>query len=427
MDASMPGCHPSALLRLAAALLLGAACAGEASSSTVIAIDTEDQKLSVADEAAGDIYGAAVALHGDLAVVASEYDDEAGADSGSVYVFRDDGERWVMEQKLLPSDGQEGDNFGRSVAVQGARIVIGAHWDDDQGSKSGSAYVFRHDGERWVQEQKLLAPGGKTEDRFGVSVSLDGEVIGVTAWRDDGAGRDAGAVHMFRHDGTRWVAEQKLTASDAQPGANFGRSVSISGQRLVVGAWKDDGAGKDSGAAYVFRHDGERWVQEQKLQPDDASAGDVFGWCAQLDGEVVLVGAHEADAAAPGAGAAYVFRLDGDRWVQEQKLVAPDGEPGDWFGFSASLQGELALVGAYRPRGQKRGPAGAKGRPGTVYVFRREGGSWVRSAALGSSDGVAGDAFGFQVSTHGGRALVGAWRTAQAGRETGSAYSFRKP
>jgi hypothetical protein len=426
MDASMPGRLPSALLRCAAALLV-VACVGEAASSAASVAapgtapgDTEDQKLSIDDHAAEDIYGAAVALHGDLAVVACEYDDDLGKDSGSVHVFRDDGGRWVHEQKLLAADGQAGDNFGRSVAVQGELIVVGAHWDDDKGNNAGSAYVFRHDGERWVQEQKLLARDGQAQDRFGVSVSLDGDVIGISAWLADGAGRDSGAVYVFRHDGERWAQEQKLTAADASRFASFGRSVSVSGTRLVAGAWKDSGAGTDAGAAYVFRHDGGRWVQEQKLVAAEAAAGDRFGWCVWLDGTVALVGGWKADASADRRGAAWVFRHDGERWVQEQRLAASDATEGDGFGFSTVVQGDSALVGA--PRAQTE-----VGRSGAAYVFRREDGRWVQTRKLISSNAGGGDSFGFQAAMHAGRVLVGAWRTSQAGKQTGSAYAYRAP
>ncbi|MHC4845212.1 MAG: FG-GAP repeat protein [Planctomycetota bacterium] len=411
--------------RLAFVVALAAACSAEVANGTsrvAPAADagdrTEDQVLAIADHAAGDIYGAAVALHGELAVVACEYDDDRGADSGSVHVFRDDGESWVHEQKLLASDGEAGDNFGRAVAVQGDRIVVGAHWDDDQGANAGSAYVFRHDGERWVQEQKLLAPGGRVQDRFGVSVSLDGDVIAVAAWLADGETRDEGAVHVFRLDGERWAHEQTLAADDAATGAHFGRSVSVSGNRLLVGAWKDDAAGTDAGAAYAFRHDGERWVQEQKLTAAGAVAGDRFGWCAWLDGTVALIGAWKSDAAADGRGAAWVFRHDGERWVQEQRLAAGDGTKGDGFGFSTVIDGDTALVGAHRARTDA-------GRSGAAYVFRREDGRWIQARRLLPKGASAGDAYGFQAALHDGNALVGAWRTAQAGRETGSAYGYR--
>jgi len=448
MDASMAGRLPSALLRCAAALLLSVACAGEAASSQAPGESTspapgdtegerlsEDQRLSIDDHAAGDIYGAAVALHGDLAVVACEYDDDLGKDSGSVHVFRNDGERWVHEQKLLASDGQTGDNFGRSVAVQGTEhgevIVVGAHWDDDRGDNAGSVYVFRHGAgaDGWVQEQKLLASDAGPQDRFGVSVSLDGGVIGVSAWLHDGAGRDSGAAYVFRHDGEGWKQEQKLTAGDAGQGMHFGRSISVSGERLVVGAWKDDARGDDAGAAYVFRHDGQRWVQEQKLLAGDGEAGDHFGFCAWLDGPVAVVGAHRANAPARDSGAAYVFRLDGERWVQEQKLVATGGGERDWFGWSLALHGESLLVGAHQaPNGPPAKSAAKQDtRAGAAYLFRREAGGWVQTRVLTSSDARPGDAFGFQVAVHGGWSLAGAWRTPQAGKQTGSAYAYRAP
>ena len=146
--------------------------------------------------------------------MASEWDDDQGKDSGAVFVYRCNGRQWVEEQKLLPDDGQAGDNFGRSLELDGNLAVVGPHWDDDNGEKSGSVYAFRYNGTSWVQEQKLLASDGSKDDRLGNTVSIDGNVIVAGAWKKNGGGKSSGAAYVYRFNGLQWVQEQKLIASD---------------------------------------------------------------------------------------------------------------------------------------------------------------------------------------------------------------------
>ena len=398
-------------------VLLAAGVVLATGGGEVQGVVTEDQKLESSDLAAGDIYAAAVAVDENVAIVAAEYDDDNGTDSGSAHVYRHTDGRWSEKQKLKASDGSAGDNFGRSVSVNGDLAVVGAHWDDDDGSRSGSAYVFRRAGSEWLQEQKLRASDGATEDRFGVSVSVSGDVVGVAAWLEDQAGRNAGAAYMYRYKGGGWVEEQKLIASDAAAGDNFGRYISVSENVAVIGAWKENERGVDAGAAYVFRYNGSQWVEEQKLVASDAAPGDLFGWATYVAGNVAVVGAYGDDDAGSESGSAYVFRYDGSRWVEEQKLVASDGAGSERFGYSVALRPGLILVGA---------PVDLKvvSGPGAAYVYRYDGRRWSEKRKLVPSDGAPQDAFGFHVALSGDVALSGAWRNDDAGRDSGSAYVY---
>ena len=373
------------------------------------------QKLVSDDLAAGDIYGAAVAVDRDVAVVASEYDDDNGTDSGSVWIYRYTDGSWNAEQKLKPGDGTTGDNFGRSVTIQGDVVAVGTHWDDDQGSKSGSVYVFRYDGDTWVEEQKLLPIGGTTEDRFGNSVCLDGDVLGVCGWLADPLAGASGAAWMFRYDGNSWVEEQKLAPIGGGQGDNFGRYIAISSGVAVIGAWKADPVGNDSGAAYVFRFNGTSWVQEQELNAPDGAAGDLFGWATGIDGRFIAVGSHADDDLGADSGSVYVFRRDRNEWVFEQKLLPSDGHAGGWFGYALEVDQNQILIGA-------TANFAAANDPGSAYIFRRVNGAWKQVARLVPPDGAPQDKFGFHVAMHASTALVGAWRDDDAGNDSGSAY-----
>lgn len=348
-----------------------------------------------------DIFGAAVSVDGDVLVLANEYDDDLGLDSGSVFVYRHNGTTWAVEQKLTASDGAVLDNFGRSVFVRGDTLVVGAHWDDTPaGTRAGSAYVFRYDGAAWSEEQKLTAPDGEPDARFGVTVGLQDDVIVVGAWLD--GANSAGAAYVFRDNGAEWVFEQKLTASDADAGDNFGRSVWIDGTSIAVTAHHDDQGGSNAGAAYVFTHDGLQWNEEQKILTPDASSNDETGFAVSLEGDVLLVGSHREDAAGAESGAAYVFRRTLGVWGFEQRLVPADLGPGDWCGFSVALRGGLAAVSAHLDD-----ELGAD--CGAATLFRHDGASWVEQHRFLPSNGAAGDLFGFHLDTDGSTFATGSW------------------
>src|SRR5262245_13204914 len=309
-----------------------------------------------------DSFGSAVALSGERVLVGAELDNHSGrSDAGSAYVFeRDAAGAWVQRAKLIAADRQVGDHFGTAVALERERALIGADGDDDRGSFSGSAYVFERDASgAWLQTARLLAGDGAAFDIFGDALALsEGRVlVGAPGNSERGAG--AGAAYVFER-GARglWFQTAKLTASDAAPGAFFGNTVALEGSRVLVGAFSDDRAASDAGAAYVFelrpaplgselrgRTPGglareAAWVQTAKLTAGDADAGDAFGGAVALSGERVLVGAFGDDATGADAGAAYVFERARDgSWLQRVKLVAPLAAAGDAFGASLALSG----------------------------------------------------------------------------------------
>lgn len=330
----------------------------------------EQAKLTASDAApAGDYFGWSVDIEGDVMVIGADHDDPNGTSSGAAYVFRFTGCGWVQEAKLVASDGSAEDYFGQRVAVSGNTIVVGAPYDDPNGSSSGAAYVYRFNGLNWVQEQKLTASDGAASDYFGYSVDVSqmgpdqAILIGAT-------GNDAnGAAYVFRYSvfGLTWIEEAKLVASDGQANDGFGCSVGLGQDRAVVGASGDDDNGAGAGAAYVFRVVHRIWQQEAKLLTSDvAPAGDRFGAAVDICGDTVLIGADKADANEPQSGAAYVFRRDDSNWTQQAKLQASDGQGWDYFGGVVGLSGCTAICGAY---GDDEGSTGGEWRSGSAYIF----------------------------------------------------------
>src|SRR6266498_2791055 len=269
---------------------------------------TQHQKLEASDPAAFDGFGFSVAISGETVVVGALFDDgAAGLQQGSAYVFARSGGVWTQQQKLLASDAAAGAVFGNSVAISGETVVVGAQFDDDvAGDNQGSAYVFARSDGVWSQQQKLLASDARCcGEAFGESVAISGETVVVGS----GGGGVGGSAYVFARSSGVWSQQQKLRASDAAVADSFGASVAISGETVVVGATCDAGAaGRDQGSAYVFARSGGVWSQQQKLEASDAALGDQFGFSVAVSGGTVVVGAHD-DSGAAGRlqGSAYVF------------------------------------------------------------------------------------------------------------------------
>ena len=311
--------------------------------------ENQQQKLTASDAFSGDFFGS-VAIDGDTAVVGASRDDDGGSNSGSAYVFTRSGTTWTQQQKLTASDPGTSGNFGFSVAIDGDTVVVGANG-------LGSAYVFTRSGTTWTQQQKLTASDTTSGEQFGRSIAVKGNTTVVGA-----PFSSTGSAYVFTRSGTTWTEQQKLTASDAASGDQFGRSTAVDGDTAFVGDPHDDDSGSTSGSVYVFTRSGTTWTQQQKLTASDAAGGDQFGISFAVDGDTAIVGAHEDDDGGEGSGSAYVFTRSGTTWTQQLKLQASDTAEDDEFGEFVGVSGDTALVGTRRDD-----DAGSSS--GSAYVF----------------------------------------------------------
>ena len=366
---------------------------------------------------AGERFGFAVAISGNTAVVGAWGDDDNGSYSGSAHVFVRSGDSWTQQDKLTASDGAAYDYFGESVAISGDTVVVGAWGDDDNGSASGSAYVFVRSGDSWTQQDKLTASDGAAYDYFGISVAINEDTIVVGARGDDDIGSVSGSAYVFVRSGDSWTQQDKLTPSDGAAGDYFGESVAISGDTVVVGACRDDDNGSYSGSAYVFVHSDDSWTQQDKLTPSDGAADDYFGESVAICGNTAVVGAWGDDDNGSVSGSAYVFLRSGGSWTQQDKLTASDGAAGDYFGESVAISGNIVVVGA-------RGDDDNGGASGSAYVLVRSGDGWSQKDKLTPSDGAAGDYFGKSVAIIEGISVIGAPYAYVEGLDSGSANVY---
>ena len=388
-----------------------------------------DAKLTAGDRERYDSFGYSVAIDGNTAVVGAYQEDPGGiSNAGSAYIYTKSNGTWSQQQKLTAGDRERDDWFGYSVAIDGNTAVVGAHREDPGNtSNAGSAYVFVRSNGTWSQQQKLVAGDRGVSDYFGYSVAIDGNTAVVGAYLEDpGNTSNAGSAYVFTRDGTSWNQQQKLTAGDRERSDHFGYSVAIDGDTAVVGAYREDpGNLGDAGSAYVFVRSGTSWSQQQKLVAGDKERGDWFGHSVAIDGNTAVVGAYREDPGNLGdAGSVYVFTRDGTSWNQQQKLTAGDRERYDSFGYSVAIDGNTAVVGAYQE------DPGNTSNAGSAYVFTRDNGTWSQQQKLTAGDRGAGDYFGYSVAIDGDTAVVGANREdppdihGTTVRDAGSAYVF---
>ena len=320
----------------------------------------------------------------------------------SAYIFAHSGTDWTEQIRLPDSGTSTASGFGRSVCIDKDHAIVGA---------LGAAYIFKRDGTSWTQPDTLTVSNATPGAEFGYSVAISGDHAIAGAWLEDFPEKeDAGAAYIFACNGTSWTERGRLTASDAKAEDRFGVSVSINGQYAIVGADCADSSTGDTGAAYIFVHNGTSWTEQDKLTASDAQAGDGFGCSVCIHGKYAIVGAYSAEAA-------YIFMRDGTSWTEQGKLTASDAQAGDGFGRSVCIHGQNAIVGA----------AGADfpvKDAGAAYIFARNSTSWTEKAKLTASDAQADDGFGKAVSINKEYVVVGANGTDDAEVDSGSVYIY---
>jgi FG-GAP repeat/Divergent InlB B-repeat domain len=379
------------------------------------------------------------------------------------------------------------DNFGTSVAVSGDTVVVGAPYEDssttgvnsvpnEAASNSGAAYVFVRSSGVWSQQAYLKASNTGVDDRFGLSVAISGDTIivgasneasnavGINGNQADNSADGSGAAYVFTRSGVTWSQQAYLKASTPGEYDQFGISVAVTGDTVVVGANAEDSsttgvnsvaneAASNSGAAYVFVRSSGNWSQQGYLKASNTESGDFFGYSVAISGETIVVAAYLEDGNAVGvngnqtsngaaeSGAAYIFVRSTGNWSQQAYLKASNTESSDSFGYSVAISGETIVVGAVREDSVAAGINGNQAdnsatQSGAAYVFVRSGGTWSQQAYLKASNTELGDFFGYSVAISGETIVVGANQEASnavgvngnqadnGATQSGAAYAF---
>lgn len=413
------------MCKMAGRMILGLFMWGLVASGSSYAQGFDVTQILADDGADFDSLGFSVSISGDTAIIGAPLGGVTNPPPtyypGAAYIYvRNAQDQWVQQAKLVGSGLTGNELFGWSVSISGDTAVVGVRNDDDKGANSGSVYVFVRDGlGQWSQQEKLTATDGFANQYFGWSVSVSGDALIVGAIGDDDMGAFSGSTYFYDRGGLgQWTETLKLSATDGSASGFFGVSVSLSGDKAVVGASGDN---SNAGAAYVFTRDGQSpWSQQEKLMATDATANDTFGYSVSIFGDAVGVGARDDSDNGASSGSAYVFMENAQgSWNQKNKLTAFDGSADDQFGTSVSISVDRLIVGAPSSTNSAGEYAGS------AYVFVRDAQTnWNSYAKIDDSNGALGDGFGTSVSVSDFTFLAGASNDDDNGQDSGSAFVF---
>ena len=388
---------------------------------------TERLKITANERTKNASFGTSVAISGDFAVVGANQEPKDADNSeenifinaGAAYVFKNENGQWEFYQKIVSSDRSSGDYFGNSVAIDGDYIVVGAQKEaeDENGQNTkpnaGSAYIFQNIDGDWTEIQKICASDRSNDDLFGTDVGISQNNIIVSAYQQgsdengENLKNNSGSVYAFTKQGNTWVQTQKIVASDRSDADFFGYSIDIDNNYLVVGAYLQDynstGASyiMDAGAAYVYKKEGETWTEKQKLTAGDRKTESYFGYSVSISGDYIIVGAykHSENSNLNQSGVAYIFKNNSDNWQEQTKLKSSDLTANDYFGKSVAIDGTYALVGADLQDNDENGE-NFSFNAGAAYLFKLENNNWTETQKLCASDRSGSAAYGFKLAIH---------------------------
>lgn len=270
--------------------------------------------------------------------------------------------------RMMPEPMIADTGFGSDCAVDGDWAVVGAVYE-------GAAYIYERISSGWRFAQRIEPGDGMNPEEFGKSVDIDGDFMIIGRPADDIMSFNSGSAYVFQRSDDTWVEVQKLVPSDAFQLDNFGCSVAIEGGMILVGAKYDDDRGHSSGSAYVFERGDAGWKEIKKLVANDGQQGDLAGWDVDIADRVAVVGAWARSTEGLFRGGAFVYEKIDDAWTQTATLTASDAQDNDYFGVSVAADESRIAVGA----------TGAGN--GAVYVFDRLESTWEQTARLNGQSG----------------------------------------
>ena len=431
-----------------------------------------------------DYFGYSIAISGDTMVVGApnENGDDLGSqdDAGAVYVYERNSENdWEFVSVLRAGNLEADDQFGHAVAIDGDTLVVGAHREDgsaqtvngasdELASLSGAAYVFEKDASGdWLETAYLKGSNQLASDLCGQAVAIDNNSIVVGCYKDDNTAFDSGAAYVYINNGTTWEEEAYLKSDIVDVGDEFGYSVDIDADTIVIGAHYEDGSAteingidddnvdfEEAGAAYIFERTGTDWLQTAYVKASDSFEQDFFGAAVAVSGDTVVVTSYLESSdtnningnpystGAGASGAAYTYVRQADTWVFESFLKAPNSGTGDYLGWSVAIDNDIIVVGAINEDSASQEIDGdladdTSSNSGAAYVFRRDANEdWEHVAYLKPTNSGVSDQFGYAVGISGDTVVVGA-RTEDGsatgidptdddlGLDTGAAYTFQ--
>jgi hypothetical protein len=363
----------------------------------------ESDKITSSNGSAGDNFGWSVEIDGDYAVVgAPNYDVGASLSVGRAYVYKKNGENWIEEAILTPNINQAFLLFGVSVDIWGSYIIVGGN---GYGTSNGAAYIYHRTGNTWPLEQLLGPADSQANAEFGRSVSISGSYAVVGApFHDVGGNQNQGKAYVFERTANVWNESQSFS-SGGDASDYFGSAVAIDGDYVAIGAPNFDSNNlSNSGSVAIYSRANflSPFTLQTALTASDVTIGDNFGVSVEIDDNNIIIGTFPGNIS---RGRAYIFTRFSTSWIQTALLLPSDPDDENWFGYSVDISGNYAVVGAMRadfPNLLDRGK---------VYVYGKNSSTtWVQQARLSASDSEAADQLGSDVAISGEDIIAGAWQ-----------------
>lgn len=361
---------------------------------------------SAADGMPADNFGVSARISGNYAIIGASLDDNGNkADQGAAYIFERRGGSWSEQAKLTAADGAAGDKFGSSVSIDGDYAIVGAPKGSGGYFLQGAAYVFVRIGATWVQQAKLNSADGVIGESFGTSVSINGDYAIVGNPNATITYANDGAAYVFVRSGSNWLQQAKLSYFGSQYNDNFGNSVSIFGNYAIVGAPFFDWTLANQGGVFVFLRTGTTWAWQMRITAVDGGADDHFGAAVSLNNDYAIIGAPGDDGAYTDQGSAYIYLRNGTTWSKQEKMYANDNQLNANYGNSVDIEGEYAIVGAIY---QNVAGSPYHVQEGAAEIYRRTGISWGLLRVVKDGSGQAMGFFGSAVGVSGFNYIIGA-------------------
>ena len=365
-------------------------------------------------------FGWSVSLSGNAGIITAPHETTVkGVNAGTAFIYDLSSNPPSMRQQLIPSDGEAFENFGYAASIDSTVAIVSAIGSREKGPYSGSVYIYRYNGSMWIEEAKLTASDGKPGDFFGQSVAVKGNLAIIGAYQSEGKTVKTGAAYIFRFKGNKWIEEAKIYSNDGTPNSYFGFSVALGKDgTAIVGAYGADGKSSKSGAAYTFELIGGEWKQTGKLISPDGETGDKYGYSVAIHKDLAIVGAYHKKVSSNNFGAAYIYKRRGETWKEEVRLKQSTGTKHDYFGVSVDIRDAAALIGSSRFDKETLKEVGA------IYVFLKSPDGWYESKRIQPHDGNSYDNFGLSLSLDRGKALVGSRLNDNQAEDAGAAYFY---
>ena len=373
-----------------------------------------ESKVLASDGAEDDRYGKNVALFDEWFAVSANRDDDNGLNSGSVYIYN---KITLDEYKITPSDGSSDDFFGKSISIYGNWLAVGSVYDDENGLKSGSAYIFHYDGTNWIEYTKIVPIDGAPSDRFGYSIDIYDDVLICGAVYDDDGGEDSGAVYIYKLINGIWVYHQKILSSDSSPGDFFGVSLAIDSDIIAVGSVYDDDMGENSGSVSIFQIENYYWEETQKIVPDDGEDFDFFANSLDLNTGKLVVSAFYDDSENINSGSVYIYDMLNSDFEFSYKIEAEDSSLNDTFGLDVSIYDNWLAIGSLNNDNGLNS--------GSVYLYELGQNYILRQTKISPEDGNAYDEFSISLALGENELIVGAHFDDDLGDDSGSVYIYQ--